>query len=160
MFESTTNITVLGPGWVFVKPYRGRLMKIDMRLQKYAIDQPLFQKDKILYSFEIVDAQKSTIAAMQHAEHVLQQAKISDREKENYRSSNEFNSLMSNLEYLTKTMVAKSYSKFEKELAVDINIPSEEVLQKCKTEIDDLFLKKGLQLIDIAFSLDKVSRKR
>ena len=159
LVRTATDITVLGPGWVFLKPYRERLSKIDIRVQQCEIGQPIFQKDKILYSFKIMDTRKSITAALQHAKYVLEQSKASDKQKEIIRYSSEFNSPMGHLEYLTKTMVAKSYIKFAKDLNVEKGVPSNAALEGCGVEIEDLFKGKGLQLINIAFSMGNDPRK-
>jgi hypothetical protein len=137
-------MTVFGPGWVFLKPYRERLSKIDIRVQQCEIQIPLSPPVKILYSFKIIDIQKSATAALQHAEHVLEQSNISDRQKGVIRYSREFNSLTKNITSLTKSIVALSYVKFAREL---------------KAELDGLFIDKGLQLINISFLLDNGSGK-
>jgi hypothetical protein len=160
LVRSATDVTVLGPGWVFLKPYRERLLKIDIRVQHGEVEQPLFQANKILYSFKVSDAQKSATAALQYAERVLEQSKISDRQKEVIRYSREYNFLTENLRFLTKTLVALSYINFTKELKVDNGIASNDVLERCRTELDGLFLENGLQLINIYFSSDNDAQKQ
>jgi hypothetical protein len=152
LVRSATDITVFGPGWVFLKPYRERLLKIDISVQQCEVQVPLSPPVKILYSFKIIDIQKSATTALQDAERVLAQSNISDREKEVVRYSRAYNSLMENIIFLTKKIVALSYIKFAKDLKVDTDTTSRGVLERCKTELDGLFIDKGLQLLDVQSS--------
>ena len=151
LVRSTTDITVFGPGWIFLKPYRERLLKIDIRTQQCEVQLPLSLPDKILYSFKIVDVQKSALAALQDVDRTLEQSNISDSQKEEIRYSREYNSLNDNIKFLTKKMITLSYIKFAKEHRVDKNIPRE-VLEIYRTELDGLFIDKGLQLMSLSFS--------
>ncbi len=136
LVKSITDITVFGPGWIFLKPYRGRVLNIDLRIQQCEVKPFPSQTEKIFFSFKIIDAQKATVTAIQHANYVLEQVDMSDKQKEAMRNSSDFISVNQNTRFFARALVALSYIKFAKEFQVDNAIISKEALEKCKAESD------------------------
>jgi hypothetical protein len=161
LVESITDVTVFGPGWVFLKPYRGRVINLDLHIQQCEVKPFPFQRDeKISFSFKIIDAAKATIIANKQAEYVLEEADIPDKQKEAMRYTGEhLLPINRNIRYFARTLVGLTYVHFVKTLEGDNNSISNEALEQCKVKSGNLLIDQGLQLLDMNFSLDGESHR-
>jgi hypothetical protein len=115
IIRSPVEVSVFGPGWVFLKPYRGKVLKLSIRPQECMILLWSKPVSEVKFRFEIVDAGKAVLKGIQLALFSIENADLSEREKLNRRLMVPYEPMNTYIRAFVRRLVAAAYDKAVRE---------------------------------------------
>lgn len=115
IIRSPMDVSVFGPGWVYLKPYRGFVNKLSVRPQESKILLWSKPVSEVRFRFEVVDAGKAVLKGIQQALFSIENADLSEQEKYKRRLLVPHGPMNTYIRAFVRRMVAFAYDKAVRE---------------------------------------------